>query len=254
MRQHILISNDDGINAKGLRALIEVASNFGDVTVVAPETGMSGMSHAITMNTPLYLRAVKKSEHVNIYACHGTPVDCIKIAMDYIIKEPPTLILSGINHGANSNMSVIYSGTMGAAMEGSMYDIPSIGFSILTHSPLADFTACKKIAHTVIEKVLSENKNPRMCLNVNIPNIPYEEIKGIVPCRQALGCWYEDFTRQTNPRGQDYFWLTGEFKPYSPQSKDDDEYLLSQNYVSIVPVQTDITDYKHLEEMKKWSF
>lgn len=254
MKQNILLSNDDGINAKGLRALIEVASQFGDVTVVAPEVGMSGMSHAITMNTPLYLRKVRETETVKVYACHGTPVDCIKIAMDYLMKEPPTLVLSGINHGSNSNMSVIYSGTMGAAMEGSMYDIPSIGFSILTHSPQADFTAAKKIASAVIERVLNENKNPRLCLNVNIPNVPYEEIKGILPCRQAIGYWFEDFTKQTNPRGVDYFWLTGEFNPSNPDAKDDDEYLLSQNYVSIVPVKTDVTDYDQLEAMKTWSF
>lgn len=254
MRQNILISNDDGINAKGLRALIEVASHFGDVTVVAPEAGMSGMSHAITMNTPLYLRTIKQSNSISAYACHGTPVDCIKIATDYIMKSPPTLVLSGINHGANSNMSVIYSGTMGAAMEGSMYGIPSIGFSILTHSPKADFTACKKIAHMIIEKVLSENKNPKMCLNVNIPNIPFEEIKGMKVCRQAVGFWYEDFTKQTNPRGLDYFWLTGEFHPSCPEATDDDEYVLNQNYVSIVPVHTDMTDYIQLEDMKKWSF
>lgn len=252
MRQNILISNDDGINAKGLRALIEVASHFGNITVVAPEAGMSGMSHAITMNAPLYLRTIKESENINVYACHGTPVDCIKIAMDYIMKEPPTLVLAGINHGSNSNMSVIYSGTMGVATEGAICNIPSIGFSILTHSLKADFTAAKKIAKTVIEAVLSQNDNKKMCLNVNIPNIPYDEIKGIVPCRQALGLWYEDFTKQTNPRGMDYFWLTGEFRPAIVDANDDDEYLLARNYVTIVPVQTDMTDYKQLEVMKNW--
>lgn len=254
MKQNILISNDDGIHAKGLRALIEVASEFGDVTVVAPEVGMSGMSHAITMNTPLLLRKIKETDSVKVYACHGTPVDCIKIAADYIMKEPPTLVLSGINHGANSNMSVIYSGTMGAAMEGSMYCVPSIGFSLLSHSPTADFTASKKIVRTVIEKVLSENSNPSICLNVNIPNVPYEELKGIKVCRQSLGCWYEDFTKNTNPRGQDYFWLTGAFHPVEPDAKDDDETLLQENYVTIVPVKTDITDYQQLKKMQDWSF
>lgn len=254
MRQNILISNDDGINSKGLRALIEVASEFGDVIVVAPEAGMSGMSHAITMNTPLLLRLIKESPSVKVYACQGTPVDCIKIAVDYIMDQPPTLILSGINHGANSNMSVIYSGTMGAAMEGSMYRIPSIGFSILSHSPTEDLSACKKIARTIIEKVLSDNTNPSICLNVNIPTIPYEEIKGIKVCRQSLGCWFEDFTKHTNPRGQDYFWLTGAFHPIEPDANDDDETLLGQNYVTIVPVKTDITDYEQLKRMQEWRF
>lgn len=254
MTQNILISNDDGINAKGLRALIEVASHYGKVTVVAPEAGMSGMSHAITMNTPLYLRTIKESENVNIYACHGTPVDCIKIAIDYLMKEPPTLILSGINHGSNSNMSVVYSGTMGAAMEGAICSVPSIGFSILTHSAKADFSASKKIARLIIERVIANNSNRAMCLNVNIPNIPISDIKGIVPCRQALGYWYEDFTKQTNPRGLDYFWLTGQFCPSLPESVDDDEYLLNQNFVTIVPVKTDMTDYKQLDELKNWGF
>lgn len=254
MKQHILISNDDGINAKGLRALIEVASYFGDVTVVAPEVGMSGMSHAITMTTPLILRTIKQSEGVNVYACQGTPVDCVKIAMDYLMKEPPTLILSGINHGSNSNMSVIYSGTMGAALEGAMYGIPSIGFSILTHSAKADFTACKKIAKSIIQKVLNENKNPFLCLNVNIPTISYEEIRGIKVCKQAMGCWYEDFEKNTNPRGTDYFWLTGSFKPNDCSDIENDENYLADNYVTIVPIKADMTDYKQLSNMQDWKF
>lgn len=254
MKQNILISNDDGINAKGLRALIEVASNYGNVTVVAPETGMSGMSHAITMSTPLLLRKIKDTDSIKVYACQGTPVDCIKIAIDYIMEERPTLVLSGINHGANSNMSVIYSGTMGAAMEGSMYGIPSIGFSVLTHSPTADFTACKRIAATIIEKVISENKNPFLCLNVNVPTLPYDKIKGIRVCRQSMGCWLEDFVKQTNPRGQEYFWLTGSFHPNEIGVTDDDEAMLSQDFVSVVPVKTDMTDYTQLDEMKKWEF
>ena len=254
MKQNILISNDDGINAKGLRALIEVASRYGNVTVVAPETGMSGMSHAITMATPLFLRKIKDTESVKVYACQGTPVDCVKIAIDHLMKEPPTLVLAGINHGSNSNMSVIYSGTMGVAMEGCMYGIPSIGFSILTHSQTADFTASKRIAATIIEKVIAENKNPFLCLNVNIPTLPYDEIKGIRVCRQSMGCWFEDFVEHTNPRGLNYFWLTGSFKASEIGATDDDEAMLSQDFVSIVPVKTDLTDYAQLDEMKKWEF
>lgn len=252
MRQRILISNDDGVNAPGLQALIEVAMEYGDVTVVAPEHGMSGMSHAITMKTPLFLRKVRQSEGLMVYACQGTPVDCIKLAMDNVLTEEPTLILSGINHGSNSNMSVIYSGTMGAAMEGSMYSIPSIGLSILTHAEDADFTACKAIAHKVISKVINNPITEKLCLNVNIPNIPLEEIKGIAVCRQSLGCWKEDFVKRISPDGRDYFWLTGDYYPSEPESTDNDEYFLKNNYVAIVPVQTDLTDYKSLNKMKDW--
>lgn len=251
-KQRILISNDDGVNAPGLWALAEVASQFGEVIVVAPEHGMSGMSHAITMKSPLFLRKVRESEGLKVYACQGTPVDCIKIAMDNVLQEEPTLILSGINHGANSNMSVIYSGTMGAAMEGSMYGVPSIGFSILTHAEDADFTACKVIAKKVIEKVLSRTDTDSLCLNVNIPNIPLEEIKGIITCRQSLGCWKEDFVKRNSPDGRDYFWLTGDYYPSEPEATDNDEYALRNNYVAIVPVQTDLTDYKALNRMKEW--
>ncbi len=254
MKQRILISNDDGINAKGLRALIEVASHYGDITVVAPEAGMSGMSHAITMNTPIYLRTIKKSENISIYACHGTPADCIKIAIDYIMEEPPTLVLSGVNHGANSNICSLYSGTMGAAMEGSMYGIPAIGFSLCSHSATADFTATKKIARKVIDAVLANNSNNYLCLNVNIPNIPYEEIKGIIPCRQAMGVWKEDFCKHVNPRGMEYFWLTGDFYPENPNDKEVDDYHLLNNYATIVPLQSDNTDHKQLSNMKDWNF
>ncbi len=254
MRHRILISNDDGINAKGLRALIEVASNFGDITVVAPEAGMSGMSHAITMSTPIYLRTIKKTESVSVYACHGTPADCVKIAIDYIMKETPTLVLSGVNHGSNSNICSLYSGTMGAAMEGSMYDIPAIGFSLCSHSLTADFSATKKIAKKIIETVLSENADKRICLNVNIPNIPYEDIKGIVPCKQAMGVWKEDFKKNINPHGLEYFWLTGSFFPQNPNATDVDDYYLKSNYVTVTPLQPDNTDFGQLEAMKKWNF
>ncbi len=255
MRQRILIANDDGINAKGLRALIEAASHFGDIVVVAPETGMSGMSHAITMSTPIYLRTVRESETIRVYACHGTPADCIKVAVDYLMEEPPTLILSGINHGSNSNICSIYSGTIGAAMEGSMYNIPSIGFSLESHSAKADFTAATKIARKIIETTLNNVKEGEyLCLNVNIPNVPYEEVKGIVTCPQAMGVWKENFVKNTNPRGMDYFWLTGDFYPYNPEDKNVDVHHLANNYVTVVPLQPDMTNHKQLEELKNWGF
>lgn len=252
MKQNILITNDDGINAKGLRALIEVASEFGKVTIVAPEMGMSGMSHAITMTNPLFLRRIKIADSVEVYACQGTPVDCVKIAVDSIMEEAPTLILSGINHGSNSNVSVLYSGTMGAATEGATYNVPSIGFSLTSHLANADFTAARYYVKEILEKVLQHNCNKSLCLNVNIPSIPSEEIKGIKLCRQANGFWQEEFDKKLDPRGREYYWLVGKFINIEPEAADTDEWALRNGYVSIVPVQVDMTDYKTLKKAETW--
>lgn len=251
-KQRILITNDDGINSKGLRALINVASEFGDVTVVAPEQGMSGMSHSITMFNPLFLRTIKTTPELNIYACDGTPVDCIKVAVDAIMEEMPTLILSGINHGANTNLSVIYSGTMGAATEGSTYRIPSIGFSNISHNINCDMSAAMKYVRQIIEMVIKSNTNPSMCLNVNIPDIPYNEIKGIKFCRQTMGYWKEEFDKKKDPRGREYYWLVGSFINSEPNADDTDEWAIKNGYVAIVPVKTDMTDYNQLENLKLW--
>ncbi len=247
MKYNILITNDDGINSKGLRALIEVASDFGDVTVVAPENGMSGMSHSISMNNPLYIRRIRISENVTVLAVDGTPVDCVKVAVDYVMQNKPTLLLSGINHGSNSNISVIYSGTMGAAREGSLYSIPSIGFSLTSHDTKADLSVAKYVVREVLEKLLPLNTNPRMCLNVNIPTIPLSELKGIKMCRQTRGYWQENFDKNVCPRGREYVWMLGGFVSEDTEATDNDEWALAHNYAAIVPVHTDTTDYKTLE-------
>lgn len=248
MKYNILVTNDDGILSKGLRALIEVAMEYGEVTVVAPERGMSGMSHSISMNNPLYIRKIKITDTISVFACDGTPVDCVKVAVDYLMKDNrPTLLLSGVNHGANSNISVIYSGTMGAAMEGALYSIPSIGFSLTTHDTSADLRATKVIIRRVLDQVLPVNKNPNLCLNVNIPPIPLEEIKGVRFCRQTRGFWQEDFDKNTCPRGRDYVWMMGGFVSQDETATDTDEWCLKNNYVAVVPVQTDFTDYETLK-------
>lgn len=253
MEQNILITNDDGIASKGLRALMEEASRFGRVTVVAPEQGMSGMSHAITMSNPLYLRKIRRRDDVAVYACSGTPVDCVKIAIDYVMREAaPTLVLSGINHGANSNISVIYSGTLGAATEGFSYGIPSIGFSLIDHDTEADLTATRHYVREVLRTVLERNDGRALCLNVNVPALPLEEIKGIRVCRQTKGYWEEDFVRKTDPRGRDYYWLTGKFVNLEPDEPDSDEWALAGGYVSVVPVTVDLTDYKQMEISRGW--
>ena len=250
------ITNDDGINAKGINSLIEVIKSIARIIVVAPEESQSGMSHAITMTNPLYLRKVKDDKDVTIYACNGTPVDCVKIAFDSIManKEMPAMIISGINHGSNSAVNVLYSGTMGAAIEASFYDIPSLGFSLLDHDHDADFSASKYIVSEIIGKVLTSEIDLPFCLNINIPNLPYDKIKGIKVCRQNKGYWREEFDKRQDPRGRDYYWLTGYFHNTENEATDTDEWALNNGYVSIVPIQVDLTNYRQLEYMKNWTF
>ncbi len=249
----ILISNDDGYDARGIEALVEVASKFGRVVVVAPKTAQSGMSQAITIYAPLYPERVETSLPAEVYCLNGTPVDCVKFALDHLLKdECVDLMLSGINHGSNSAVNVLYSGTMGAAIEGSFY-APAIGFSLLDHRPDADFEASKVFAERIIKSVLEADVKPHFCLNVNIPNLPIEQIKGIKCCRQNRGYWREEFYERVDPRQKNYYWLTGAFVNHEPDAEDTDEYALAEGYVSVVPVQVDMTDYGRLEEIKKFN-
>lgn len=249
MKYNILITNDDGFDSKGIDALTKVAMKYGKVTVVAPENAMSGMSHAITMNNPLFIKRIKESEELTIIACNGTPVDCVKVAMDYIMTEKPTLLLSGINHGSNSNISVIYSGTMGAAREGAMCNVPSIGFSLTSHDTEESLDAAMKIVEKILDKILPYNKNQNMCLNVNIPTIPYSEIKGIKFCKHALGFWQEEFEKHISPYQREYVWMKGRFISNETPMQDSDEWLLKNGYVTIVPIKINYTDYDELTKL-----
>lgn len=251
MEYNILITNDDGIEARGIRALAEVASEYGKVTVVAPEKGMSGKSHAITMCSNLYIRRIEEKNNITWIAVDATPVDCVKIAVEYLMSEKPTLVLSGVNHGSNSNVSVIYSGTMGAAREGALYSIPSIGFSLVSHDTDIDLSTAKIIIKQVLDKVLPNNNNPKLCLNVNIPTVPYSEIKGIKVCRQTIGYWSENFEVCTMPR--EYVVMNGVFTSEDTDISETDNWALKNNYVSIVPTITDFTDYKTLSELNYFS-
>ena len=247
----ILISNDDGYDAKGIKALVEVASKFGRVVVVAPRTAQSGMSQAITIYSPLYPQEHHTELDATIYSLNGTPVDCMKFALDHLLKEEQVdLVLSGINHGSNSAINVMYSGTMGAAIEGSFY-APSIGFSLLDHSADADFEESKIYVERIIKATLEANAKPPFCLNVNIPALPAEQIKGIKCCRQTMGYWREEFFERRDPRNKKYYWLTGSFVNYESEDPTTDEYALAEGYVTVVPVQVDMTDYKRLEQLKK---
>ncbi len=249
----ILISNDDGVTAPGIKALWELALEFADeVLVVAPDRGFSGMSHAITMHTPLYLDTVMETHEngrkLTVMASNGSPVDCIKLALDEIIRDShPDLILSGINHGSNSNISVVYSGTMGAASEGAFYGIPSIGFSLCSHDHSADLTATVHYARQVIKKALSmPPQNPTLCWNVNVPALPLEQIQGVKFARQTKGVWREEFVANTTPHGRKYYWMNGGFINAEPGAPQADETLLGKGFVTILPVQMDLTDHAFL--------
>lgn len=251
-RPLIFITNDDGYASKGFAAIIEVARRHGRVVAIAPEHTQSGMSHAITMFSPLYLRPVREEEGLQVYACSGTPVDCVKMAYDYLLVDDlPDLNISGINHGSNSAISVLYSGTMGAAMEASFYGSPSIGLSLTDHSADADFDATCEFADKLIGKILADKPATPLCLNVNVPIARPEEIKGHRVCRQTRGYWKEEFYCRKDPRGKDYFWLTGDFANAEPEAQDTDEWALKNGYIAIVPVQVDMTDYQRMDEMKK---
>ncbi len=249
----IFVTNDDGFDAPGLRVLLNVARRFGDVICVAPETTQSGMSQSITMYRPLFLREIAKEESNGLgslerYAFSGTPVDCVKIAFDYFLKDRKVdLALSGINHGSNSAANILYSGTMGGAIESSFYNCPSIGFSLNDHSLNADFSHVEPFVERIIEAALGGVEIP-FCLNVNIPT---GEPRGIKICRQNKGYWREDFFCRKDPRGKEYFWLTGDFVNSEPDATDTDEWALANGYVSVVPVQTDMTAYEKIDTLKQ---
>jgi 5'-nucleotidase len=251
----ILITNDDGIVAPGIKALVDVAKKFGEVIVVAPDSPQSGQGHAITLNQPLKLRKISIFEDVESYECTGTPVDCVKLAKNVLLKDKKIdLCLSGINHGANASINIIYSGTMSAAMEASIENIQSIGFSLLDFSFDADFTAAKYYAEKIIKSVIENPMQGCMLLNVNIPAGPPEDIKGIKVCRQGNGTWVEEFQEGIDPRGEKYYWLTGKFVSFEPEGiMDNDITLLKNKYVSVVPSGHDLTrhqaiqNFKHLE-------
>ena len=246
----ILICNDDGVTAPGIQSLIESVRDLGEIMVVAPDKPQSGTGHGITINATLRMQKIREEEGLKVYSCSGTPVDCIKLAI-YKMEVKPDIILSGINHGSNASINVIYSGTMSAAVEGALEDVPSIGFSLLDHSIDADFSASQEIARQITLKTIKEGLPKGVCLNVNIPKLRKEEIVGIRVCRQAKGNWEEEFEARKDPMGNDYFWLTGTFKNQD-HGEDTDIWALENGYVSVVPVQHDLTAYTALSEINNW--
>ena len=242
----ILVTNDDGILAPGIKALVEIAREFGDVIVVAPDSAQSGMGHAITINDPLRLKRVHPFGDIEAYECTGTPVDCVKLANSVLLKDQKIdLCVSGINHGSNSSINILYSGTMSAAMEASLDGIQSIGFSLLDFSLDANFEHGKPFIKKIIQYVLEHGIPHSNLLNVNIPNLPIEEIKGIKVCRQANARWVEEYTEGKDPRNEKYYWLTGKFVN-EDQGEDTDAWALENGYLSVVPSMHDLTKYESI--------
>ncbi len=246
----ILVTNDDGMFAPGIKALIEVVRELGEVVVIAPNSPQSGKGHAITIHDPIRLHKVDVFEGIEAYECSGTPVDCVKLAKSVVLKGRQTdLCVSGINHGSNASINIIYSGTMSAAMEASLEGIDSIGFSLLDFSFEADFEASKVIARKIITHILEHGMQNGNLLNVNIPRIPLKEIKGIKVCKQAEARWTEEFAEAIDPRGEKYYWLTGTF---NSEEKDEntDIWALQNGFVSVVPSSHDLTNYDAIEGLK----
>jgi len=247
----ILVTNDDGFTAPGLRKLIEVMRKIGKVIVVAGEKSMSGQGHAITISTPLRINTICKVTDYEEYVCNGTPVDCVKLGEQVIIQAKPDLVVSGINHGSNASINVIYSGTMAAVLEACIDYVPAIGFSLLDYRLDADFGHVDTIIQTIVEKVLVESLPKGVCLNVNIPAMSKSPIKGIRVCRQAHARWIEEFDSRTDPRGGTYHWLTGKFEN-DDLTEDTDQWALENNFVSLVPIQYDMTAYKAIGIVENW--
>lgn len=252
VRPLILITNDDGITAPGIRTLIAVMSEIGRVIVVAPDKPQSGMGHAITTNNTLYLTKIsKENDTITEYSCSGTPVDCVKLAVYEILKQKPDLCVSGINHGSNSSINVIYSGTMSAAVEAGIEGIPAIGFSFLDYDWNADFESLRSFIRKITLQVLENSLPEGVVLNVNFPKLKEKEIRGIKICRQAKALWMEKFDKRQTPQGKDYYWLTGEFVNQD-KGEDTDEWALENGYISVVPVQFDLTAHHAIQQLNTW--
>ncbi|MCK5638074.1 MAG: 5'/3'-nucleotidase SurE [Flavobacteriaceae bacterium] len=250
-RPLILVTNDDGITAPGIRTLISVMNEIGDVVVIAPDSPQSGMGHAITLDSTIYCDAVTIDEGDQLeYRCSGTPADCVKMAISEILNKKPDLCVSGINHGSNSSINVIYSGTMSAAIEAGIEGIPAIGFSLLDYSWNANFEGLKKHIKKLALEVLQNGLPDGVVLNVNFPKTE-NDFKGIKVCRQARANWVEEFDKRTNPQGKEYYWLTGKFVNLD-QGEDTDVWALENELVSVVPVHFDLTAHHFIQKLNSW--
>jgi 5'-nucleotidase len=254
-RPLILVSNDDGITSKGIRVLVSVMKKLGDVVVVAPDSPQSGMGHAITIGQTLRLYEEDIFEDVLAYKSSGTPADCVKLAKHHVLKDrKPDLVVSGINHGSNTSISVLYSGTMSAAIEGALEGLPSIGFSLCDFSSKAEFSHVEEWVEKIARQVLENGIPKGIALNVNFPPKRNEDIRGIKICRQADAKWQEEFVERFDPTGRKYFWLAGNFVNFD-KGEDNDEWAIANNYISIVPCQYDLTAHHAISHInKEWDW
>ena len=250
----ILVTNDDGVTAPGIRKLIDLMRTLGDVVTVAPDTGQSGQGHAITITTPLTFKEIEVAEGYKEYSCNGTPADCVKLALHRLLPRKPDLVVSGINHGANSSVNIIYSGTMAAVLEACMGGIPAIGFSSHDYSHSANLDPLDDDILKIVKECLINGLPQGVALNVNFPVYQDKPFNGIHVCRQGNGYWEEDFADREDPRtGRPYFWLTGKFHKYEIEKEDTDLWGIENYKVTVVPVQYDFTAHKALNDVKSWN-
>ena len=247
----ILISNDDGVSAKGINVLVETLAGLGEIVVMAPDGPRSGASGAITSELPVRYTKVKEEEGLTVYKCTGTPVDCVKLALFELLPCCPDLVIGGINHGDNSAVNVHYSGTMGVVIEGCLKGIPAIGYSLCDHDADADFRPMLPYVRKIAEQVLVNGLPKGTCLNVNVPKTP--ELKGVRICRQTDASWGSEWDRGQHPKGGEYFWLTGKFTNNEPEAEETDRWALEHDYVAVTPIQIDMTAYLLIDQLKNWS-
>ena len=250
-RPLLLISNDDGYQAKGIRELVEMVSDLGDIIVCAPESARSGFSCAFSAMKPLKLQLREKREGVEVWSCNGTPVDCVKMALAEIAPRTPDMVIGGINHGDNASVNVHYSGTMGVTLEGCMKYIPSVAYSLCDHRDEADFEPLRPLVRAITMRVLADGLPLGVCLNVNFPLV--QEYKGVRVCRMAKGTWGQEVVRCAHPRGYDYWWMVGKYTNDEPMATDTDNWALANGYVAITPTQIDVTAYTAIDNIKSWN-
>ena len=247
----ILISNDDGYQAKGINSLVDMIRDMADILVCAPESGRSGMACAFSANEPLVLVPQKQEEGLEVWSCNGTPVDCVKLALEELCKERrPQMVIGGINHGDNASVNAHYSGTMGVTLEGCRKYIPSVAFSLCTHDWFADFEPLRPYIRKIVRKVLDDGLPKGVCLNVNFPVV--DQFKGVRICRMAPGTWDNEMVKCRHPRGYDYWWMVGRYTNDEPEAEDTDNWALRHGYIAITPTKIDITSYEMIEQMKNW--
>ncbi len=250
-RPLLLISNDDGYDAKGIRVLVEMLSDMGDIIVCAPESARSGYSCAFSATEPLRLCLREKHESLEIWSCNGTPVDCVKMALAEIVPRKPDMVIGGINHGDNASVNVHYSGTMGVTLEGCMKYISSVAFSLCDHRADADFSSLRPLVRQITERVLKEPLPHGVCLNVNFPLV--DHYQGVRVCRMAKGTWGGEVEKRHHPRGYDYWWMVGYYTNDEPDAEDTDNWALTHGYVAITPTQIDVTAYEAINLVKSWN-